>query len=454
MRECLTLRSRAERRGRPRLLGALPLIGLLLTTVGATTAAQPRLAAPPTAPISEAFVRVGGHDLGARGMHGGFAVADDCGYVGARDDHGPLILDLGDPTSPTVVGELPARPGATPRELRANAELGILVVLSYRLDPFAAAPNALDLYDVSDCRAPKLVGRFDFGDSRPHEFFLWRDPAPERRRRLLAYVAMWGDAPNLRVIDLSRPATPTEIATWDAGATLGVPSRLHSLTVSADGRRAYLADWDAGLLVLDVSALAAAEPAATITSLTPAAAALLLPGGNLHSAVPVPLTGRELVVTTQEIYGPGACPYGRLHLVDVATPAAPTIVGAIGLAENDPAACAATEALDGVFTSHTPTVVGDLAFVSWYAGGLRAVDLSVPTAPRLVGAFVPEPLPAVATDDPTLGGYPVRVWSSPIVKDGLIYVVDIRNGLSILRYTGAGSDAVSEVALAEGNATR
>jgi hypothetical protein len=409
----------------------------------------PFATAPPASAQAAGFELVGRHDLGGLGMHAGFAVAGDCAYVGARNDRGPLILDIGDPATPRLIGELPAKPGATPREVRAVADLEVLVVMSYRLDLFAASPNGLDLYDLADCRAPQLVGQVDFGEARPHEFFLWRDPA--RPGRLLAFVAMWGDAPNLRVVDLSNPAAPALLASWDAGTALGLASRLHSLTVTPDGARAYLADWGAGLIVLDTSDVAAGVAAPELTPLTPASGALRLPGGNLHSSVPIP--GRELVVMTQEIYGPGACPYGRLHVVDVADPAAPSVVGAYGTPENDPAACGTSETLDGAFTSHNPLVIDALAFVSWYAGGLRAVDLTDPAAPVEVGVFLPDPLPAVAADDFTLGSYPIRIWSSPVVREGLIYVVDIRNGLFVLRYTGPRAAAVTAVALAEGNAT-
>lgn len=46
------------------------------------------------------------------------------------------------------------------------------------------------------------------------------------------------------------------------------------------------------------------------------------------------------------------------------------------------------------------------------------------------GWFSSMPLTAVATEDPALGRGPKKVimWSYP-VDDGLIYVVDIRNGL-------------------------
>ena len=43
------------------------------------------------------------------------------------------------------------------------------------------------------------------------------------------------------------------------------------------------------------------------------------------------------------------------------------------------------------------------------------------------------------------------MWSFPIIRDGLIYVVDIRNGLYILRYTGPHDGEVDRVGFLEGN---
>ncbi|MEA2527242.1 MAG: hypothetical protein QOF73_4469 [Thermomicrobiales bacterium] len=399
----------------------------------------------------QGFEVIGSNDLSARGMNAGMAIAGDCGYVGSRSgDQGTVILDLSNPRSPEVVGEIPHHPGSTQREARAVAELGLLIILNYRLDPGVVSPNSLDLYDITTCTAPEFRARFDFGDAMPHEFYLWRDPSAQRKGRTLAYVTMWGHAPNLRVVDVSKPEQPLEVASWDAASVTGFASRIHSLTVSPNGRRAYIADWDNGLMVLDTSALARGRGNPTPRLLTPPERWLQLPGGRLHSAVYVP--EKELVVTTQEIYGPGTCPYGQLHIVDVQDPAVPVVVGAFGIEENDPGRCAETEGRDAAFTTHNPLVVGDLAFVSWYAGGLWAIDLRDPAQPRAMGSFVPDPLSAVAADDWTLGTYPVRMWSSPIIRDGLVYVVDIRNGLFVLRYTGPRASEVAGVAWAEGNA--
>ncbi|MER3438615.1 MAG: hypothetical protein C4346_14085 [Chloroflexota bacterium] len=226
------------------------------------------------------------HDLAGRGMNAGLAMAGDCAYAGSRSSiQDVLILDVSDPRHPSIAGSIPHHPGSTPRELRASAALRLLVIMHYRLDPATAAPNRLDFYDISDCWHPVLQGSFDFGDAHPHEFFLWHDPSPDRRGRALAFVAMWGHMPNLRVIDVTQPASPVELTTWDAGTLAGLPSRLHSLTVARDGRRAFLADWDLGFMILDTSSLAIGQGDLTPRLLTPPDAWIQLPGGNLHSAV-------------------------------------------------------------------------------------------------------------------------------------------------------------------------
>ena len=43
------------------------------------------------------------------------------------------------------------------------------------------------------------------------------------------------------------------------------------------------------------------------------------------------------------------------------------------------------------------------------------------------------------------------MWSFPIIRDGLIFVVDVRNGLYILRYHGFQHGVVDEIHFLEGN---
>jgi len=69
------------------------------------------------------------------------------------------------------------------------------------------------------------------------------------------------------------------------------------------------------------------------------------------------------------------------------------------------------------------------------------------------GWFSPTPLEAVANEDPALSRGPnkVVVWSSPIISRGLVFVVDIRNGLYVLRYTGPHAKEVSQTRFLEEN---
>jgi hypothetical protein len=59
----------------------------------------------------------------------------------------------------------------------------------------------------------------------------------------------------------------------------------------------------------------------------------------------------------------------------------------------------------------------------------------------------------VALEDPALSRGPNKVvmWSYPIIRDGLIYVVDVRNGLYVLRHTGPHADEAGGLTFLEGN---
>ncbi|HEV2061844.1 MAG TPA: hypothetical protein VGR12_03245, partial [Solirubrobacteraceae bacterium] len=45
----------------------------------------------------------------------------------------------------------------------------------------------------------------------------------------------------------------------------------------------------------------------------------------------------------------------------------------------------------------------------------------------------------------------VVMWSFPVIKDGLVYVVDLRNGLYVLRYRGPHEREVARAQFLDGN---
>lgn len=405
------------------------------------------------------FEVVGHADLGARGMNSAIAIAGDIAYVGSRIDGKPiLIVDISTPENPTVVGEIgppvEGLSGLSSRELRVAGTT--LIVMNLQCSPTlhgcAAAAGEVEnlrFFDITNPREPvatatyPVTGGTIFGRS-PHEMFLWRDPADASHQ--LIYLTAPG-TPSLEIIDV---ATATKLLAWDPYSQGGVPKGgndniLHSISVSDDGKTAYLSHQIAGLFAVDLTAFP------TLTALTPAAQALKFGAMGPHSAVPVP--GRSLLVATEEVYPPpfgAGCPWGHLRMVDIADPSRPMLLGEYKLPENDPA-CAA----DGpmiAFTAHNATVTHDLALVTWYAGGLQAIDISDPANPTQLAEFRPEPLAQVTVEDPGLGGgNHVEMWSYPIIKDGLIYVVDVRNGLYVMRYEGRWADQLRVTDFAEGN---
>jgi hypothetical protein len=435
-----------------------------VTTVG--TASVPGTA--------KGFTLVGHTDLGNRGMNSPLAVAGPCAYVGDRSyaakprpGSGIAIVDVSKPSRPTRVGTIPARANTTQRELRADVGLGLLVVEDYSPYIGGALPdysgNDLQVYDISkDCRKPRLLSTYDFGPRAPHEFFLWKDP--KHAGRVLAYVTTTIYGPDLNVLDLSDPTAPRLISayvapqqeasgTGDTIATQNPSSYIHSVSLSDDGTRAYVGGWDFGTYVLDTSGLA--DPSG-IPVMRPLSTKVLDYGANVHGNVKVP--GKPYGVMVQEEYANAgrSCPFGWLRMADMTDASALTLAGGYRLPENE---CSKAKAANGTFTAHNQTTFPSLALLTYYSGGLRAVDTTNPYKPVEAGVFVPKATGPAPTERDTRLFFPGSkvaprtgaMWSYPVIQNGLVYVVDIDLGLYVLRYTGPHASEISRAAFVEGN---
>jgi hypothetical protein len=371
------------------------------------------------------FELVGHHAIGSIGWHSALALKGRCAYVGNGARPEINILDISDPTNPAHLGALGLPSGSKPVEVRTLADLDLLVVADL------SSRSLLLTYDISNCAEPAPLGSLRLPHAA-HEFYLWRD-----RSRVLAYGATFTRvSPTLVVIDLTDPAEPVEVARWTA-ADDGVPGILHSLSVSPDGARAYLAMWDGGFVVAEVDLPRIEVARGFDGGFSPAAFA------NTHSAVA--LQDPNFVLLASEVF---SCPFNGLAIADVSDSAYPEIVSRFSLPENR---CENLPGAGAVFTPHNPLVVGELAFVSWYAAGVQAVDLSDPSAPRRTGQFVPTGEDAAPRS--LLGSYPVQMFSYPILRNGLLYVADSQSGLYVLRYTGLRAGQLEDVTQAEGNVT-
>lgn len=444
------------------------------------------------------------------GNHGGVALIDDCAYVGRWHDYAGVnaiqIVDVSNPASPAVVGSVPGSnlEGAVAREIRAidlPSGFKMLTVLTFSkfTDQGILTPdlNALHFYTFpsGDCTQPVKAGTFQLRNFRPHEFFQWIDPDPahnvDGHPRILEYITTPLGGSDVVVIDASNPGAAEIAGVYVSGipvvspreanltpeVPIGLGSYTHSISVSTDGRRAYLSQWDGGFFTMDTSDFAAKKPLPLFKPLGLASVPIPYPLsqlGNTHSAV-VP-TGARTAVVGDEIYvTTDGCPFGWMRTFGLGSATSlPKQIGEFRLAENHPANCAADGLsasrnaeglpLDGTFTMHNQTVAGSLVLTSWYGGGLRVIDVSNPAKPASVAAFVPKPLAEISsipdTPAPPYGktvsvddDWWVSTWSYPIIRDGLIYVADVRNGLYILRATpgSALAAAIDGIAFLEGN---
>ena len=471
-----------------------------------------------------------------RGMNSALGIAKHCAYAGSRNGlQDVLIVDIGDPAHPAVTGFIPGIGLSSSRELKAIEDLDLLVIGHFQVDPSSTmenptntpgAVNRFRVYNIADCTRPVLRTEFDLGSSIWHEFFLWRDP--RNTKRILAYVSITGgDAlPDLRIFDLTdsaRGAAVKQIASFTLDPAVpateqvdlndprqrfgedqfpfktidlagrvdtrflfagkfgpqqptSISNLLHSMTVSPDGTRVYMANLNAGFFILDSSNLADEakaktcvpntvtkdatsnrEPALCLRKLNPDPAARIdwHPPFNsvTHTAVAIP--GKPYVLVGDERNGTTTCPWSWYRVIDISSEVNPKIVGGFMLPEDRPESCLLGGPGDPKylreFSSHQATVFANIGFFTWYAGGLRAWDFSTPAAPREAGVYVPRPPAAVQfgfRDSPD-----VWAWSFPVVKDGLIYFNDTRNGLFVVRYTGPHAGEVPTSGVYSGDFT-
>ena len=480
---------------------------------------------------------------------------------------------------PVIVGEIPAmvegNEGFDDRELRS-----LIYKTSRGEDRYLLVRNAgtntlgrMETFriDMNTC-LPTMKSEVTDFYSQSHEFFLWHDPA--NTNRVLVYMTNWTGgvpdptSPGLKVPDLIVMAVTDEdtgeILTKPrmlAGFTLqevgGPPiderpdatglfsdgrfldfsdsknalgqagnfqnreqNRLHSVSVTDDGERVYVAGTTAGFYVIDSEAVARGRNAqlaagqagcnqrstiASVNGVIDAAKLPLIANDCLHMVVnndpglkaflasnasPEAKAARYLVLLTRsrfDVYPPvnasptgthsavfipnrparvrgntkgrpayvwlsdenGGCPLNYARMVSVESEMTPIMVGAFAIPDNQVEECLtqATTEPNGQprrripQQNHNPTIFKNLVFTTWYAHGLRVIDISNPFTPREVGHALTVPQGVART--------------YPVFKDGLIYWVDNDTGLHVARYTGPRADELPGPGTGtyEGNAT-
>jgi hypothetical protein len=373
---------------------------------------------------------VGHTDLNGHGdcMHvnvsGGYAYVAHMG----GDRIGTSVVDVSDPTQPTVVAQLETPAGTHSHKVQV---VGDFLVVNHERNP--AEPDAtkwsagLKFFDISNPRAPREIGFFPTPGKGVHRMTYLEPPYVYLSGSDLGYSDQF-----LIIADVTEPARPVEVGRWwfpgmrtESGESPAwAPGRRYAHHhANVRGDRAYATWWDAGLVILDI-----ADPSApTLVSHLPFDPA---ESGATHSALPLP--GRDLLVVTDEAVNDGRTGIypKRVRVVDISDETQPRVVSKFPIPEGDFAD------RGGRFGPHNVHEMrpgsyrsANRVHLTYFNAGLRIFDVTDPMAPVETGFYVPRPAEGVKA---------IQLNDLTVTEDGLIFVTDRSGGgLYILRDDGA-----------------
>jgi hypothetical protein len=346
----------------------------------------------PAAPVEVGFYDTPGY---ARGV----AVAG--GYAYVADDGSLRVVDVSNPAAPTEVGFY-----GTPGYAEDVAVAGDYAYVADTWSPLwvvdvssPAAPAEVGFYNtLGMAHGVAVAGSYAYvvdawdrdlwvvdvsNPATPVEVGLYNTPGHGSDvvvRGDYAYVAdgdVWDGSQwvggDLRIIDISDPATLTEVGFYDT------PGGGQGVAVAGD--YAYVADTDRGLRVVNVS-----NPTA------PVEVGFCETRDSAHN---VAVAGDYAYVTHNPMWDGSQWVGGGLQVVEVSDPAVPTEVGFY-----DTPGWANDVAVAGGYANIADAPVQDGS--QWANGGLRVVDVSNPAAPVESGFFE---TPRFAEGVAVAGGY-------------------------------------------------
>jgi hypothetical protein len=333
------------------------------------------------------------------GHHAGEALNS---LSGQREPNGTSILDISDPRAPRLLAHLPAAGGAQmvrvcSGDALPRGERGHWYLLRTR------GHSAHELWDVSDPSAPRKLTTVVDGLTDTHKSW-WE--CHSGIAYLVSGAVGWRTSRMTQIYDLSDPRRPRHIRDFglpgqQPGARGAVPVGLHGpISASPERERVYFGygvNHGGVLQIVDRRRLLEGAPAPTEANLrAPEVGRFDLPPDyGAHTALPVlglriDGTPRDYVFVVNEAIAVG-CTETRqkVWIFDVTDEARPTHVAWFDVPEGDFCLRGLRFGAHASNEAQPPVFARRLLFFSWFAAGVRAVDIRDPRQPREVGYYIP-----------------------------------------------------------------
>ena len=309
-------------------------------------------------------------------------------YV-ATNDRGLAVIDWRNPGRPEVVADIEL-PGEGIWDVKVDGDLLVISSQWAGEDEDPAEVIGTHVVDVSDPTDPERLSTWTELPAGIHNHYLDGKVA-----YLCRHVPF--DDSALRILDLSDPSDPTELAEWRVEdehpelehEELSV-NFTHDVYVQDD--LAYLAYWNAGTRILDVSdpsdpvevgAVGETEDADVQPTPEDYAERLLALPGNHHYVQPSP-DGDHLYVGAETFPGvvmddPGREDYGPVWVYDISD-----------LDDTERVATILPPDVDRFRTAHNFDVTANRIHTTWYDGGIQVHDVTDPAKPEKRYRYRPE----------------------------------------------------------------
>lgn len=325
----------------------------------------------------------------------------DCAYYGTnnvagRAQQGTVVIDASQHSNPHPSAYLSTTPMLDPWEsLKVHQQRKLLGAVDGLNNNQGS--NLFDVYDVSDCKHPRLLSTTPMDQTKGHEGN-WAQTG-------LTYWEGQGDLATYSAFDVADPTHPEFLLSWKP------PSGAHGMSTNTDGTRGYfvangpaaaLQNGKNGLMVVDTSDVEARKPGADMKIL---GEYYWLDGSETaQHTIPIKIKGHPYLVFVDEISlsgkncGSGLSPFAFARILDLADETKPSLVSKLMLETHDPANCEVTMAdFSGqplfAYDSHycgvdDPEETTAVA-CGYFNSGIRVFDVRNPYFPREIAYFNP-----------------------------------------------------------------